>query len=317
MLQTPMDVLQDFPVRKSKKQKSAFRSSVCEYAGSLGYSTAVEKGSGAYNVVIGDPQKAKHLITAHYDTPAVLPFPNLITPCNFWAFLGYQILITLAILLPTFLVERMVTAATESRDIGFLAWYVSFVTMFGLMLAGPANINNYNDNTSGVIAVLQLAKELSDSGREDVAFVLFDLEEMGLVGSAAYQKKHKKQTKNQIIWNMDCVGNGDEILLFPTAKLKKDSERMQFLQDVCTSQGSKRICVRAKGFRFYPSDQTNFRYGVGVAAFCRHKTFGLYCGRIHTKRDTVLQEENITLLCKVFSNLGREDTMEVDHETVL
>ena len=79
MIEIPMDVLKQFPIRKNKKQKQAFRDAVQSYAQSLRYSVAIEKGSfGAKNVVIGNPETAKYLITAHYDTPAALPFPNLI-----------------------------------------------------------------------------------------------------------------------------------------------------------------------------------------------------------------------------------------------
>ncbi len=317
MLQTPMEVLQQFPVRKSGKQKSAFRDAVCSYASSLGYSVLVEKGAfGVHNIVIGDPGTAKHLLTAHYDTPAALPFPNLITPCNFWAFLGYQLVITIAILIPSWLISGLVHFFTNNGDLTFFVWYFSFFASFLLMLAGPANKNNFNDNTSGVITVLEAARALSGSSRQDIAFVLFDLEEVGLVGSSAYQRAHKKETGTQIIWNMDCVGNGDEILLFPTGKLKKDTEKMQLLRRVCTSQGSKSISVRPKGFAIYPSDQTNFPFGVGIAAFQRSKGFGLYCGRLHTKRDTILQAENISLLCRALRCLGGEEALEVNHETV-
>ena len=95
MIENPMDVLKQFPVRKNKKQKQAFREAVQPYAESLGYEVNIEKGSaGAKNVVIGNPESAKYLVTAHYDTPAALPFPNLITPCNFLPFLGYQLFVT-------------------------------------------------------------------------------------------------------------------------------------------------------------------------------------------------------------------------------
>ena len=79
MIETPMDVFRDFPVRKTKKQKQAFRDAVQSYLKTIGYDSVIEKGSmGARNVVIGNPESAKFLITAHYDTPAALPFPNLI-----------------------------------------------------------------------------------------------------------------------------------------------------------------------------------------------------------------------------------------------
>ena len=96
MLTRPMDVLTAFPVRKSKQQKQEFRDAVQSYLAQFGYSASVEKGSlGCRNMVIGDPETAQYLITAHYDTCARLPIPNLITPCNFWAFLGYQLVVML------------------------------------------------------------------------------------------------------------------------------------------------------------------------------------------------------------------------------
>ena len=94
MLSKPMDVLTAFPVRKTKKQKQAFRNALHSYCQQLGYAVKEEKGScGAVNLVFGDPDRAKVLVTAHYDTCAGMPFPNLITPCNFFVFLAYQLLL--------------------------------------------------------------------------------------------------------------------------------------------------------------------------------------------------------------------------------
>ena len=56
MLNNPMDVLKQFPVRKTKVQKAAFRSAVQSYARKLNYPVTVEKGSfGACNLLLGDP----------------------------------------------------------------------------------------------------------------------------------------------------------------------------------------------------------------------------------------------------------------------
>ena len=46
----------------------------------------------------------------------------------------------------------------------------------------------------------------------------------------------------------------------------------------------------------YPSDQKNFKRGVGVCALKHHKIWGYYMDRIHTAKDTVLEEENIAIL---------------------
>jgi hypothetical protein len=46
----------------------------------------------------------------------------------------------------------------------------------------------------------------------------------------------------------------------------------------------------------YPSDQRNFDLGVGVSALNKTKHGLLYMNKIHTKRDTVYDEENIEFL---------------------
>lgn len=62
MNDTPMDLLLQFPVRKSGKQKHAFRDAVQAYAADRGYRMQIEKG----NVIIGDPETALYLITSCY-----------------------------------------------------------------------------------------------------------------------------------------------------------------------------------------------------------------------------------------------------------
>lgn len=291
-----MDILKEFPVRKSKAQKQAFRDAVQAYAQSLGYKTKVEKGSlGSRNLVIGNPEKASFLITAHYDTCARLPIPNLITPCNFWSFLGYQLVVALLMLIPMWLVSGSVGYFTKSYEMGTLAGYGMLLLVLWLMLAGPANKSNVNDNSSGVITVLEIAKTLQETEREKVCFVLFDLEELGLFGSASYRSAHKKQTNEQIVLNLDCVSDGDHLMMFPTGKLKKNKEKLSSLYRACGYFGKKSLLVREKGFRMYPSDQVNFPYAVGICAL-RPSKFGLYLGRIHTPKDTVMDETNINIL---------------------
>lgn len=296
MIEKPMDALRYHPVRKSKRQKSAFREGTAEFFKKMGYSCSEEKGSfGSRNVIVGNPKTAEFLVTAHYDTCARLLFPNFITPCNFLTFVGYQ-LFTVAFMFVFVLVFAvLVTMLTQNSDIAFYASYGALWLLVLLMLFGPANKHNANDNTSGVVTVMEIASSLPEELRDRVCFVLFDLEEAGLIGSASYQSKHKTQTRKQIVLNLDCVGDGDEIVLFPTGKLKKETAVMDRLRDICGTYGGKKITVKEKGFSVYPSDQGNFPLGVGIAAF-RRSWVGLYLSRIHTPRDTVLDQDNVNTL---------------------
>lgn len=302
-MNTPMDVVKNYPVRKSKKQKQAFRADVTQWLQNLGYPVCEEEGSfHSCNLVIGDPQRARYLVTAHYDTCARLPFPNLITPCNFWTFLLYQIFICLMLMLPALAVGGLVGYLLHSFDIGYFLFVVLLWADIVLMLIGPANSSNVNDNTSGVVTLLEIARSIPELHRKNVCFVLFDLEEAGLIGSASYKKKHKREIPNQLVLNLDCVGEGDDIYFFPTAKLKKSKERLAPLQKLAGGYGKKSIAVRTKGFSIYPSDQSNFPYGVGICALKRGWA-GLYLSRIHTPRDTVLEETNVNILRAALTTL--------------
>ena len=296
MIETPMDVFRDFPVRKTKKQKQAFREAVQSYAEQLGYPCTVESGSlGSRNLVIGNPEQADYLVTAHYDTCARLPIPNFLTPCNFWPFLLWQVVQVFLILGVCILMGLGVGFLTGSGAIGSWCGYLMIWVILALMLIGPANPSNANDNTSGVVTLLEIAKSMPDNQRKKVAFVLFDLEEAGLIGSASYRKAHKAQTDRQMVLNLDCVGDRDYLTLFPTKKLRKDRKRLTSLYKACGYFGKKSILLHEKGFSIYPSDQAAFPYGVGICALKKRKKT-LYLSRIHTKKDTILERTNVNLL---------------------
>lgn len=295
MLATPMDILKEFPVRKSKAQKQAFRTAVQAYVQKQGYNTAVENGRfGVRNLVIGDPEKADYLVTAHYDTPARSPFPNFCTPCNF----ALGLLRTLAMYLAMFAVG-IIVSVVAALVVGewILPWAAvgSILCMDGLLLLGPANLSNVNDNSSGVITLLEIVRTLPENQRHKVCFVLFDLEEAGLIGSGVYRKAHKAATDRQLVLNLDCVGDGDHIRLFPTKKLLKDRKKCTSLYKACGYFGKKDILVHEKRLCKYNSDQRRFPYGVGICALNRKKKL-LYLSRIHTSKDTVLDINNVNIL---------------------
>lgn len=297
MINTPMDVLANYEIRKSKKQKTAFITALCAYAASRRYSAKVEKGSlGCRNIVIGDPEKAEYLITAHYDTCAWMPMPNLVTPFNLVAYLLYQLLILAVLLVVTMAAGVAIGFLLGSNEAGYWIGYVLYWLLWLGLMFGPANRHTANDNTSGVVTLLEIMATLPENLRHKVCFVLFDLEEAGLLGSAAYRKAHKAATEHQMVINMDCVGDGDTLMLIPSKKLRSDEKMLTRLDTVCGSWGKKSLSLHKKGFVFYPSDQAHFPHGVAVAAFRHSKLFGPYYGRIHTHRDTVLDQTNVNIL---------------------
>ena len=304
MLNEPIDILKLHPIRKNKKQKEAFRADVQTYVKELGYDCHLEKGSfGAQNIVICDSKTAKYLVTAHYDTPASIGLPNVLTPCNLLMYLLWQILIVGTILTASLAVGCLAGYLLNNSSIGFLIGYAVYMTVFLLLMFGPANKSNVNDNSSGVISALEIARTMPKIHRDKVCFVLFDLEEAGLIGSGAYRKAHKKESDGQIILNLDCVGDGDHIIFFPTKKAKNNEALMQELHRIGGWFGKKHISLKKDGFYTYPSDQKHFPLGVGIAAFHKKKRIGYYVAKIHTKKDTVLETTNVNLLRSALTTL--------------
>lgn len=291
-------IMNEMQVRKSKRQKADFRAWLCGQLEAAGYAPTVEEGFTARNVVAGDPEGAQVLLTAHYDTQAMMPIPNFITPRNLFFFVLYQLLIVLPLFLTVGLVEGLIFAFVPKA----VAWWLAPLSCLSIcgffmwwMIDGKANRHTANDNTSGVLTLLETALALPPEHRERVCFVFFDNEEKGMLGSAAFARRHKKAKKNTPVLNFDCVGDGDSIQFFPRRRLKKDQDALERIQAAFLPAGGRDVQV-VRGFGLYPSDNASFRKGVGVCALKHRPVIGYYMDHIHTSRDTVLDEVNITLL---------------------
>ena len=303
-------ILEQFEVRKSTRQKEAFRAYLCSLLRENGYTPEVtqEKGIGkSRNIVIGDPETAKLIFSAHYDTCAVLPIPNFITPRNLLWYGLYQALLVIIMLALCIAAEFAVLALWPDAPLAAALGAVYLMLAFCLwwMLDGRANRHTANDNTSGTVALTEILLALPEELRGDVCCIYFDNEEKGLLGSKALAKRCTAAQKNTLVINFDCVSDGDSLQLFPAKALKKDTAALALLEKCFTASGDKTSEI-VRSFSFYPSDQARFVRGVGVCALKRSKIFGWYMDRIHTGRDRIFDERNIDLLCAGAVRLARE-----------
>lgn len=285
-------ILDKWQVRKTRQQKTAFIDFMKSQIPEL---TVEEGGFGKNrNLVVGDVKSAKVILTAHYDTCAQLPFPNFITPKNIWFYVGYSLLISVPFLILLGILAGVTALLTDNRFIVFLcSYFPSMGLLFWMLLGGKPNPHTANDNTSGVVQLCEIWASLTEEQRKRVAFVFFDNEENGLLGSAYFAKLHKKDgLKDKLVFNFDCVSDGDHILLVP------NNPGMKQYGDALTaafpSTAEKTVELTAKAF--YPSDQANFPVSVAAAALKKHKWLGLYMDKIHTKEDINFDQRNIDLL---------------------
>ena len=299
-----------FPVRHSREQKDAFIEYVFAETGALGYFTSEEhngsvKPSEAHrNIVIGSPENADVVFTAHYDTPRRALVPNMMFPLNpvlKWIYIFLPVAAMLAVSIGAAFAVRSLSGleGLPGRLLTIAVYLAVYFGLFLLLLRGPANLRNRNDNTSGTAAVLSLAEKLA--GCPGAAFILFDNEEKGKKGSRAYALYRPEVKSGKLVVNLDCVGNGDKwIACAPDAAMA--DPRFPALRSALEGIGAGIYSSRKADMN---SDQKNFDKGVGICACLYKKGIGYYTPRIHTAKDTVASPENIRRLTDALASFAR------------
>lgn len=295
MTELSKEILERWQVRNTKKQKAAFEEFLREKLPGL----AVEEGGLVHsrNLILGDPDSAKVVFSAHYDTCTVLPFPNFLTPKNIPLYLLYNLAVCVVVFALVFAAAFLVKTLTHSFWAAYFSSLAVCMVCLLAMMAGKPNPHTANDNTSGVVSLCELYAALDEEQRKKAAFVFFDNEESGLWGSRAFLKRHKAAMQNTLLFNLDCVSDGDTMLLIQNKAARTlwgDALQTAFAGENCPA--GKTVLPAKASRTLYPSDQLGFPCYTAAAAFRRSKYFGLYLSRIHTKKDTVFQEENIRLL---------------------
>lgn len=303
MTELSKKIIDQYQARKTGKQKKAFREMLMRELAGMGIEAREEKYKdlfGSINVIAGDVERAELIFGAHYDTCARMPFPNFIAPRNPLIYYGYQLLPVLALILISLAVS--IPAATlVSEEAGRGLWFMVYFGLLALMLLGPANPHTMNDNTSGVVTLLELMARMPEALRSRCAFVFFDNEELGLLGSGAFRRKHKKQAAETPMVNLDCVGDGEYLLLAMSRTFRADEALTGALrkafgeeEELLYSEAEKTV---------YPSDQKKFKKSLAIAALHRGRRVGYYMERIHTSRDTVLRAENVENIASALSGM--------------
>ena len=287
------EILEKWQVRKNQQQKSNFIARMQQQYPQM----QVETEGRCRNLVLGDVESAEVVYTAHYDTCARMPFPNLIFPKSILLSMLYGVVLGILLAAIGDLAGCLASLLSGSlRSVGMIVAPITYsVAVIGFLLMlfiGPANPHTVNDNTSGVITLVELYESMSDAQRSKAALVFFDMEELGLIGSARFKKRHSTVMEGKLLLNFDCVSDGDTIAVICGKRMAKNA--IERLKDAFCGEGNKRVIVAREKEMYYPSDQKHFSQGVGVAALKGKKL--LYLDRIHTRRDTVMDEENIRLI---------------------
>lgn len=289
------------PVRRSKEQKNNFIQYTKEELKKYNVNINAETIDKHTNIIIGDVSKAKVIYTAHYDTPASSVFPNLMFPRNkllsYIYVFAYAFVIVFFSFVFAFLLQQVFNF---NQDILIVVYLGIYLLLFYVCTRLVPNKNNINDNTSGVATIFSLVSEIKNN---DVAYILFDNEEKGKLGSKAYSKKYKDMLKDKLIINFDCVGNGNNVILV----CKDKAINHEFYKKINeTLKPSNEYDVKIYGMKGSSSntDFLNFECSLSVMACKKSKLIGYYTPNIHTSFDTVASTKNIDFLVESFSNFS-------------
>lgn len=299
------EILERYQVRMRKKQKTAFIDFLKPKLEAAGYAVAIEKSREfvlTRNIVVGNPETAQYIFAAHYDTQPILPFPVVMTPKSVLMYILTQLLLMIPFMVLLFVPVFLYSLAVWSLPpfplqavVVSLGTLVLMVFVFYFLLAGIPNKHTANDNTSGVITLAESMLALPPALRGRAAFVLFDNEELGMIGAAAFKARHRELMKHAMLVNFDCVSDGDYIGIGLSKTAKKDARLAADFKAAFQPTEDKTVTLE-KGTFIYTSDQMMFKKTAAVCALQHSKWFGYYMGRIHTARDVVFDERNIELL---------------------
>lgn len=283
MIENLLVELQNYQERMRTTSKEAFRDYLFTKATNLGLEVAILPDSKlAKNVVVGNINEASVVIGAHYDTP-----PRMASwMMNHFVLFNIFLNVLIWVLLPIIIIFTPL-------EVAFIAYVVFMVLLMAYMLGffSIPNRNNYNDNTSGVLSVLSLMHEIKS---RRVAFVFFDNEEKGLIGSLLLSRFLKKQRKRYII--LDCVGVGNTFAFYHYKDKRLAEELQSSFVNLDHPQFNHEV---KKGGYFATSDHMSFMYQSNVGIMAMQRENGrLVIHNIHCEQDCYLDYENINHVCQ-------------------
>ncbi len=289
-------ILDNHQVRFSKKQKANFTQYLRDSLPQHDF--VVEQGGfgSNSNIVVGDTDNAKVIYTAHYDTQPVmlLPIPMVMTPNNWFWFLFFQVFLIIALMAVVAIVMILLGVGEYIN--------IAFIVMCLLLIVAPPNKHTVNDNTSGVMCLVELLSR-SDIDTSEVAFVFFDNEEKGLFGSKYFAKKHPNVASSTVVVNMDCIAVGDTVMVLKNKRLANNAKLADSIATsfVSVPEGKQ---VVVEDWCLYPSDQINFKKGIAVVTAKHNSVIGYYLDKVHTPFDTQLDPVNINYIVDSLARLA-------------
>jgi hypothetical protein len=297
-----MQELLNITSRFGRKNKNKFLNMVEQELTSYGYECQMKSFWRLLRSVNLETQieNPRYLFIAHYDTGTIMPFwmhgLMRLLGINRQILMILLMVLFIKILLPYIEEIQPIVATTLSM--------LLFIPLLGIFIPNPFN---HDDNTSGVIALLRIAKMLKEQRVNDVKFVFVDNEELGLFGSAShkgYLKRKKLISKGCKVISIDCVGGKGEIpLVIKNGQSDYAKDIASVLQQTFGTSAQITMILPA-------SDNFSFREFGAVNISMVSKSIvpgGYYIPHIHTFRDNKFNAEKVERLATTMVDFVTND----------
>ena len=270
----------EFPVRRKPTEKEKFRLWLVGTLREQGYQpklqhreTALRIGGDVTNVVVGDPDKAKLILVAHYDTGVRTLLPPFYMPTRPLTAFLYLALTPVLALLGSFVLSFALTFPFNAPYLTLPLFLILMVTALLYLRFGPSETRNLNDNTSGVAALLETSAALTPGSRDKVAFAFLDGGFGGLSGAKGFRARYPSAKEKTVI-NVNCVAEGGELLILPNKYSRWDGEVLDAILDSFENGEHTTTFLKTDGLIYYPSDNRAFRHSFAICACEKLRGFG-------------------------------------------
>lgn len=285
--------------RRSRREKENFRNYISHQLHTAGWTTQTVSGGKwifrSNNVITTNTQTPKVVLMGHYDTASAFPYISNLPQWLFGVAIGqiiYSIIIFIPIVMVCFIGMNRIVGYSVSATIIIIA------LLFYLFGYFPNPINK-NDNTSGVISLLDISNNSIVKGkyRGKIMLVFTDNEEKGCLGSKVLKKRLRSlnyDISNAKIINLDCIGYGDKIGIgYTNDKSLIFAERLRNI-----FQQNNGINTEVNVLKNSSSDHKRFKE-EGAVIVSRYKApiwgprRSYYIGPIHTYMDRTINQNGI------------------------
>ena len=292
-------ILREYPVRRRPEEKEKFRLWLMGTLRELGYQpelqsrqSALQFGGNVLNVVAGDPKRAKLILVAHYDTAIRSLLPPLYMPTRPLTAFLYLALTPALVLIGSFVLSFALTFPINAPYLTLPLFLLLLVTALLYLRFGPSERRNLNDNTSGVVALLETAAALTPRYRGEVAFAFLDGGFGGQSGAKGFRARYPSAKEKTVI-NLCSVAEGSELLVLPNKNSRWDGALLDAILDSFENGEHTTVFLKTDGLTYFPSDNRAFRYACSICACETVRGFGRL---VRPLKATEIDEEKTQIL---------------------